>query len=597
MRKLLILGMVLLAFAISVSGQTPAGAYTSPGSSSGSGTATNGTGGVNGAQPLASGNYALSNFCPPGNTGNCFYTPANTQVDNTASWTTSNGIITITSGRFTAADVGKTAWGYSSAAAFSGNAGCNPFQLQPTSSYITLTHVTISSFTDSNHVVVSSTPAVASTNATSCFIWGTPDDTAATALETAYDASTSCPKITMEAGFYMFTTMHFNSQPTACANLGEIFPNSASNAFGNVWLAIGVELEGRGVGPTKWFIPPDFPETGTCNFGFSSTSCFIVPTEGYYHSFAISSGNGRGGIPASTYLYTVGVGTLAEFTCTGVGDEVAGTVGLFVNAQAQLQQVNLSACGKIGVLVASNTGNVVGSIDYRWPAANAYRLSVDNVASPGGADVELQQNARFGCHNCQTFGTQDGGAGVPHWINLGGELWLEASGTYGEISTTPTTAYACTTNAGCILHLRNVTFNGAGISSTPYNGIQCTVACTNYIEDSTINAAGTSNTGWLDDVSGSNTYLGDGVVLTAGTPTINGTVHHRESGTCTFAASTTCTVNFTISFGATTPAFLIPPNIVGTATTLTVSALSATAATITASASNSSGVQWEAIVQ
>ena len=37
MRKLLILGMLLLAFAASASGQTPAGGYTSPGSSSGSG--------------------------------------------------------------------------------------------------------------------------------------------------------------------------------------------------------------------------------------------------------------------------------------------------------------------------------------------------------------------------------------------------------------------------------------------------------------------------------------------------------------------------------------------------------------------------------
>jgi hypothetical protein len=217
----------------------------------------------------------------------------------------------------------------------------------------------------------------------------------------------------------------------------------------------------------------------------------------------------------------VTVGTLANFTCTSLGGEVAGTVGLRVNAQAQLQQVNLSACGKEGVLVSSSTGNVVGGITYNWPAANAYRLSVDNSSSPGGANVVLQQGSVFGCHNCQTFGTQDAGAGVPHWLNNGGELWLEASGMYGELSTTATTAYACTINAGCKLHAHHVTFVGPTTPSSPANGIQCSVACANYLENCYLGSiAGSGGTGPYSDVSGSKLVsLGGNTIV--GTLTVN----------------------------------------------------------------------------
>ena len=102
-----------------------------------------------------------------------------------------------------------------------------------------------------------------------------------------------------------------------------------------------------------------------------------------------------------------------------------------------------------------------------------------------------------------------------------------------------------------------------------------------------------------DTSSGVSTVFDDGgnTGLTAAQVSIGGTVHQKIQGTCTFAASLTCAVTFVPGFGATTPAFFIPPNITGTATTLTVSALSATGATITASASNSAAVGWMAMIQ
>lgn len=469
-----------------------------------------------GAGPIVG--WYLGPQCPPSNAAQCFNTPANTQVDNTATWTNAGSTITVTSGVFTAADVGKQAWGYSST--YLNEGGCNPFQPQPAANYITLTHLTVATFVDSNHITLSGTPVNPSLGAgTGCFIWGSPDDAGAAALEAAYDVATSCPRVTLSAGYYLFTAPHFTSQPNACNTAPEVYFVGASSLFGNLWYAVGIDLEGRGVGATKIYLPPDFPQSGLCNSGLTASACFNVPVEGKFHDFAISSGSGRGSIPSAKSLIAVGVGSLENFTCDGVSSVAAGgTFGIEVHAQAQLQQVNASACGTVGFHIMSDTGPVVGGIVYTWPAANCYRCSSDNSAAT--ANIQLEQNSSFGCRSCQTFGNQ-GGTGFAQWRNLGGELWIDNSVMgYQESSTTATTAYACATNAGCILHASHVTM-GKGSSATTTNGIQCLVACTNYLDNSYITAFGAGNTGWLQDVAGSKTFdLGGNTLL--GGATVNG---------------------------------------------------------------------------
>jgi hypothetical protein len=560
--------------------------YTPPSSGSGSGVGS-------GASPIVG--FYGSNICPGAIgtiSGNCAPFYANVQVDNTATWSSSSLTVAATDSPFKASDVttpAKYIWGFGSTVTGGVHGGCDPYQSVPVAAAMTTTHLTITGFIDANHVTVSADPGTTWSTTGGCIGWGQPDDAAAVALEAAYDAATSCPKVTLAAGYYLFTVPHFLSQPTACLNHPAVFNSST---LGNVYFAAGVDFEGRGNIATTFFIPPDFNGGVCANNGPGADAMWAVPGEGYYHDFGISGLGAIAGSISNCALLEVGVGSLERFLGTNFGAGNSTVWGVHWWNQSQGYQVNVSSFGGTGFRVNASTGTEFAGSP--MTLSRCIRCSSDNSTS---SDWLIDSGANFQATLSYSFGTQNT-AGVTHITNGGGTLWLEnvdvtqiamAAGTNAG-----TTAYLCN-SAGCILHASHVKF-GVGSVATIQNGVLCTAACTSYFQDSILNGKGTGSP-LNDGVSTSNTYDLGGLQFTGTAISITGKFHHRETGTCTFATSTTCAVTFTSSFGSVSPTFLVPPNITGTATTLTVSALTATTATITASASNSAAVNWEAVLQ
>jgi hypothetical protein len=91
--------------------------------------------------------------------------------------------------------------------------------------------------------------------------------------------------------------------------------------------------------------------------------------------------------------------------------------------------------------------------------------------------------------------------------------------------------------------------------------------------------------------------MGNGAFATAGPIAtgghLNQTATGNFAGTCVFAASTTCSVTYSSAFGGTPLVFLQPVN--PGSVTFTLTSSSNTGFTVTASATNSSTVNWEAI--
>ena len=480
-----------------------------------------------------------------GQSGQCYYTTANVQIDNTATWSSSSTTITITDGKFSSADVttpAKYLWGFGGAV--SGHSGCNPYASMTGITVLTTAHLTITGFIDSNHVTVSANPGTTFASANQgCIVWGNTDDSGASALETAYDSALSCPRITLAAGNYIFTTPHFNSQPAACASINALYGSSApASGVGNIWYAGGEQLEGRGVGATQIMIPPDFPESGSCNNGFTFLSsaityngaCFAVPPEAIWHDFTVGY-SGPNGLPTNVAMFNVGVGSLEHVNCLLAGGGVAGTEGIVLSAQAQLQQVNLSACGATGVYADKSTGPGGGgsSVPYNFAAAVAFRLSVDNSASSvtQASNVQLQANSAFYCHSCRTFGTQDAtGVGIAEWTNRGGWLWLDDVNMFQQNSSLAVTAYQATV-AGSLLYASDVHFGTVTTSGIPptVNALQCSAACTNYLFDSELHTVSTGNS--YSDGSASSVLhdLGGNTITGSGTaPVVTGQVFNES---------------------------------------------------------------------
>ena len=192
MRKLLILGMLLLAFAASASGQTPAGGYTSPGSSSGSGTASFGSGVID---PTASPYSAKFNVVKV------------TDASNT------NGTAVVTCPNadcgFTPASVGllTKATNQTSDVTSTSSVLCFP------------AGTTILTYTSATQVTLSNNSSVCGTlTASMTFLYGT-DDT--TALNSAWTATAAiCGTLLIPAGRLAFSnTGIFNTySPCTTAN-------------------------------------------------------------------------------------------------------------------------------------------------------------------------------------------------------------------------------------------------------------------------------------------------------------------------------------------------------------------------------------------
>lgn len=553
-----------------------------------------GTGGGNGVGNGAAPAIAIyvSSFCPATDPDAiCIQTFGDTVQIQDASWSSAGTTLTTNSTVLTAAVVGMSIMGWQTCATDQTSATTGSGQLSSTAL------LTINSFTDSHHVVLSTTPGATTTFSGSnpqggCAIYGHLDETAFSAVDTLLASSTLkvCPQIIFTNSGYFLTNPHLFTNPLACQSIG---PGIGQN-YGNTILAAGMHVEARGPGAATFYIAPSFPNGNACtNSGGTvlgaSSGCWAVTVMGQWTGVRFDGGSNSLFASLNGLKFMVAtVSQLRDVTFTNIGAyNISQMICLELNHDVILRQVNISGCGQIGISVPTNTGNSIG-----------YGVAVENddqSLKVVGPDAFSNTGAQFTCFYCN-FLQLNPTISAANINSRAGSITLIGSQVRVFVSSTTNglTGYICNTTTGCVLTLVNTSiqyqFGGA---SNNNSGINCAVICTTYISAGSQVLSQSSGSDYTD-VAGSQLWDRDGTTTWSPRLTVNGTNHHVEAGTCTFAASTTCTVTFNRSFGASTPAFLIPPNIVGTATTLTVSALSATSATITASASNSSGVNWSA---
>lgn len=418
------------------------------------------SGGVgSGAGPVMA--YYLAPQCPAANSGQCFQTPANTQVVQTCGFNTGTTTVTCASGTFAATDVGKFIWGFDS---------CNPFLAQPRGVVLTNSHDTITAFISSTQVTVSAVGAAGTIASTGCVVFGTPDDTAAAAVDAAFASLASvpvCPKLFLSAAQYMFTTGHFFTNPVAC---GATPAQQQGGSLGNLFYSSGFEVEGRGPAATILWQPPDFPETGNCNHGSAAVGCWVVPLEARFSNFQISCGAGNCLTPAGRAVMEVdGPASLEYFTCTGVGDFSSNNrIGVQAISWSQLQQVNISACGDTGLMIGNSaqaalvTGFRVASENSNGVVANSANLLMTDA------------NATFDCYDCKFFGNQSQQV-MSDIVQTGGTIRLFHPTIQTDLGTNQF-AYQCITTGPCKFTVTDGIFTKNG--TTNQTGIFCNVQCT-----------------------------------------------------------------------------------------------------------------------
>jgi len=439
--------------------------WTNPnGSSSGSG---NGVG--SGAAPIMA--YYLSNSCPIANTGSCYFTYADTLMDNTCSWTSSTAQAVCSDGPFKSTDcVGGTGCtGTGTSKSLAGWSSCQADQVGLLSTFTNgaisnTANVTISSFTSSTTVGLSATPANAVASA-GCVFFGHLDDTGAAAFDAAIAASTQCPKGMLAAAYYQYQNPHHYAQPNSCS-ITEPLVNFAGPGYGNTTLPAGLELEGRGTGPTVVFLNPSFPNGDACTRKATSSQttggCFAIPLLGKWVDLRLSGG---GNFIASNMsgknLITMAVGTLMNFTCTNFGAGQSSMAGINMGQFSQLYQVNNSGCGGLGIV--SETGSLNNVL---------FRTVVENS---GTNALLINSGSQVFCYWCDFAGPITS-TGLDIISNNGGSLsgfGMQAKIANATSTTTSGTIVYHATATGAKLYADNSSFIANYGSNTNNGAVWC----------------------------------------------------------------------------------------------------------------------------
>ena len=480
--------------------------------------ATGGGGGVgNGAAPQP--RFYLAPQCPVADSGQCFFTPANTQQVVDCGWTAATpSTVTCASSHFTAGDVGKQVMGWGNCLADQTAAFMGVNAIATTGS------PTITSFISATSVQIS-TAANAQAAQTGCFIWGTPDDANAVLVEAAYDVATFCPGLDLIAANYWFNNFHFNSQPTACSNAGVI----AGLQFGNVFYPAGFELKGQGTGNTVLYLGTNFPTgavAGACantNAGsggvMPSDICFAVPPLGHWRDFRIDGGDNAaaGTITAQTDLVGAIISSLDNVTISNWGNTNNVTACMALGYQDQLYQTNVTACG-LGYRVLANQGAVSGFKVYSensiGSASNASSgLQVEGPPGTSGAVLGYS----FVCTYCGFYTNLPSGGGVTLVTSFNGSIVLRNTQLGPILSGSATSAgYTCRATPGCLLILKDSQVKTSLVTTNI--GLRDSVAGTMILQNVTVTPGATGP--WYTGVSGSKFYSEGGNTLT-GSTTVN----------------------------------------------------------------------------
>jgi hypothetical protein len=543
MKKALTVLLFILLGAISAFAQTPPGGY---------GPSISGGGVGSGAAPVMA--YYLGSSCPVANTGQCFNTPANVRVDNTCTWSNASTTVTCTDTPFAAGDVGKQVMGWNSCGT---DQPVNFYTAGTITSGTTV--ITISSVTDSNHAVLSATPA--NTQATAgCFIFGNTDDAGASALDAAYSTQAGfCPKILLAGGQYFFSKPHFTAQPPGCSTLPGIV---GSPTYGNLDLPDGLEVEGRGTGNTVIYLTNNFPNGASKVTNNSISSWFAIPPLGGWRDLQISGGGQAGtcaGTTGGDVLIYMAVGKIADVTltnfCSIPGNATGGfflTIGIYADLLNQFNRFNMSAFGARALRI-QGAGQSTG-----------FQVAIENSGTMS-LDVQAASSLRsFSCTDCFFTGAMTFNAGQQgnNWgvVNVGGNATVRLKNTI--IFNCP--AVNCNTQRGVPILINmagsgskifldgvNGGFINPGTNTSGFGGPYCGTGhtCSVFIRDSSLfhPTAGGSFTSFnsgdvFTDEGGNNLDIGAwGFVTAATAPTVIAD-GRSLTGTCTGVATASSTL-------------------------------------------------------
>jgi hypothetical protein len=386
----------------------------------------------------------LSNQCLTANTGQCYYTFADTLTFADCNWTNSTTTLNCTGSHFLSTDCvgGSGCTGTGTSKSIMGGQSCvEDNQGSGTGGQIaTTTNVTIASFVSATQITLSATPANAVAS-NGCIVYGHLDDTGASAADTAWQAFPTCPKLFLAASYYFLASPHWFTQPTACSNMGEL-----SGGYGSITLPAGAEIEGRGNLATTIFLNTNFPNGNACTNKSTASQttggCFAITNLGKWTNLHLAGGAQHTAPNLNgLVLLTMAIGTLEDFLCDNMGWLGTNSVGLNTGLLAQLYTVNLAGCGAKGWVIenSSSGGNVL-----------AYRVAVEN--SPNALTINVTNpNLSAVCYGCffsiPTSGANNSQVILNHggvFKMYGGFVYPGASGS----SNTGVTGYRCDTSPG-----------------------------------------------------------------------------------------------------------------------------------------------------
>lgn len=492
---------------------------------------------------------------------------------------TSLGLVTNSNaGPFVTADNGKRIFGYQSCMNSINLAANNNNNPMTTGAALTLTYVSSTTVTLSANAANTVTQSGAIPNGTTgpggCVIWGTPDDAAAAAMDVAMWGAPFCPKFHLASANYFFVVPHFFTEPLACLNEDAAMFGGTFSPGGNIVYSSGYELEGRGAGTTVIYMPPGFPESGSCNNGKSKLACWVVVTEGKWSNVKLTGGGNRIAPNVGSGQNIVeedGPAQIQDAVFTNFGERgtsgTAITNGVGAYLWSQLNHVNLSAFGTNDL--ATNVTSSVTAIQLWIENFGSTGMNLGLLADYFSQNVSTFSKYNLACYDC-TINLEsmvDSGTAPFFLVNNG----LKVKWYRGAISTQSFPGQtqnnmrgAFSAAAGSVFDFQDMQINlgaSGGGTGTGYNAIDCSsFSCTTILEN-TLLGASSGGTGKLyTDIAGS-LFQNRGNVTFAGGSTSGqfsllgkATALSSESGQVTCSASA-ATITFVGSY-------LFNPNVI-----------------------------------
>ena len=527
-----VLGLSVL-ISIKAAAQSPNGAYSSPASSGSSG----------------SGNSGALTFSPY-----TYGVKGGGKVTWYCTFSSGNTSITCPNASFNSADVGKIV--------YDTTGGQNGGQISGTI-HIPLT--TIATVVDATHITTVLAPT-SNSGVTEVLVYGYQDGAA---LNTAWHAAAdACGALNLGNDIFLTNRGQFNYTNAKCANAGRT---------GNM-------------------------RNGESVYGSATYTAFIVPTPDFDFTTGVGNscdGSGNGcflsaddGLNAHDITFWGASLNLASGSGAVLARLISNQNGRYVNLNFMAFQASFA--GSQGVILGS-AWSIYDKLDIDgW---GGQPLTVSGASIPTNP-IQLSNSSAYD-------GARAGLQVVAGYFRSINNEYEGPSGSVLAACRVSSGAYFFSTNDLCTsggtfegtltvlsgghAFLTNAYINGTG-NSTP----AVTASGDVRLINSRVQETGTTSTGfsvgsagvlWVDPITLNQTGATTVLSVTAG-----GVVHTPQSGTCVFAASTTCTVTFPVPYGSA-PVFTITPVNPGTVT-FTVTALSATGATITGSSSNSLTVGW-----